>query len=78
MRTGSGQAGDSPATGRQAEPAASSPIAAPRWVTWHGDLAAWVDRLGWLRTLSDRLTAVLHPVDRSGDVVAVQVIGGAP
>jgi nitrite reductase/ring-hydroxylating ferredoxin subunit/uncharacterized membrane protein len=29
--------------------------------TWHGELAAWVDRLGWLRTLSDWLTGVLGP-----------------
>jgi len=53
MRTGSGQAGDPPAAGQQAEPAISSPFAATGLVAWHSDLAAWLDRLGWLRTLSD-------------------------
>jgi len=77
MRTGSGQAGDSPATDRQAEPATSSPFAAPRWVTWHGDLAAWVDRLGWLRTLSDWLTGVLGPFrERHQDNLALELLHG--
>ena len=62
MRTGSGQADDPPAVGQQAEPTVSSPFAATRLVAWHSDLAGWVDRLGWLRTLSDWLTAVLGPV----------------
>jgi nitrite reductase/ring-hydroxylating ferredoxin subunit len=77
MRTGSGQAGDSPAVGRQAEPATGSPFAAPRWVTWHGDLAAWVDRLGWLRALSDWLTGVLGPFrERHQDNLALELLHG--
>jgi nitrite reductase/ring-hydroxylating ferredoxin subunit len=77
MRTGSGQADDPPAVGQQAEPAVSSPFAATWLAAWHGDLAAWVDRLGWLRTLSDRLTAVLGPVrERHQDNLAVELLHG--
>jgi nitrite reductase/ring-hydroxylating ferredoxin subunit/uncharacterized membrane protein len=77
MRTGSGQAGDSPAAGRQAGPAASSPFASPRWVVWHGHLAAWVDRLGWLRTLSDWLTGVLEPFrERHQDNLGLELLHG--
>jgi len=77
MRTGSGQANDPPAVGQQAEPTVSSPCTATRLVAWHSDLAAWVDRLGWLRTLSDRLTAVLGPVrERHQDNLAVELLHG--
>jgi len=77
MRTGSGQAGDSPAAGRPAEPAIGSPFAAPRWVAWHGDLTAWVDRLGWLRTLSDWLTGALGPFrERHQDNLALELLHG--
>lgn len=77
MRTGSGQADDPPAVGQQAEPAVSSPFAAPRLVAWHSDLADWVDQLGWLRTLSDRLTAMLGPVrERHQDNLAVELLHG--
>ena len=62
MGRGSGQAGDPAEVGQQAEPAISSSAAPTRLVTWHSDLAAWLDRLGWLRTLSDWLTAALGPV----------------
>jgi len=76
MRTGSGQADDPPA-GQQAESAASSPFAATRLVAWHSDLAAWLDQLGWLRTLSDRLTAVLGPVrERHQDDLVVELLHG--
>jgi nitrite reductase/ring-hydroxylating ferredoxin subunit/uncharacterized membrane protein len=61
MQTGSGQA-DDPLTAGQGGPAVSSPFATTRLVTWHSDLAAWLDRLGWLRTMSDWLTGVLGPV----------------
>jgi nitrite reductase/ring-hydroxylating ferredoxin subunit len=77
MRTGSGQADDPPAVGQQAGPAVSSPFGSTRLVAWHSDLAAWVDRLGWLRTLSDRLTAVLGPVrERHQDNLAVELLHG--
>ena len=81
MRTGSGQAGDPPAVGQQAEPATSSPPAGPpaatRLVAWHGDLVAWLDRLGWLRSLSDRLTAVLGPVrERHQGNLALELMHG--
>ena len=76
MRTGSGQADGAAPAGQRAEPAVSSP-GATRLVTWHSDLAAWVDRLGWLRTLSDRLTAVLGPArERHQDRLAVEVLHG--
>jgi nitrite reductase/ring-hydroxylating ferredoxin subunit len=73
-----GSQGDShAAVGRQAEPAIGSSSAATWSVAWHGDLAAWVDRLGWLRALSDWLTAVLGPVrDRYQDNLAVELLHG--
>jgi len=77
MRTGSGRAGDPPAAGEQAEPAISSPFATTRWVGWHGDLAAWLDRLGWLRTLSDWLTGVLGPArERYRDNPVLELLHG--
>src|SRR5499425_315346 len=77
MRTGSGQAGDPPASGQPAERPTSSPFAAPRWVAWHGDLAAWLDRLGWLRTLSDWLTGVLGPFrERHQDKLLLELLHG--
>ena len=77
MRRGSGHADDLPEAGQQAEPAASSPSAATGLVEWHSDLADWVDRLGWLRTLSDWLTGVLGPVrERYQDNLAVELLHG--
>src|SRR5215813_7443848 len=77
MRTGSGQAGDPPAAGQQAESATSSPLAYPWWVAWHGDLAAWLDRLGWLRTLSDWLSGVLGPFrERHQDNLVLELMHG--
>jgi hypothetical protein len=51
MGPGSDQADDPPAAGHK-----------PGLADWHGDLMARLDRLGWLRGLSDRLAAVLVPV----------------
>jgi nitrite reductase/ring-hydroxylating ferredoxin subunit/uncharacterized membrane protein len=77
MRTGSGQAGDPPAAGQPAEPVVSSPVAATRLVAWHGDLVAWLDRLGWLRTLTDQLSAVLVPLrERHQDNLALELLHG--
>ena len=77
MQTGGGQAGDQPAAGRQAERATSFAFATPRWVAWHGDLAAWLDRLGWLRTLSDWLTGVLGPFrERHQDKLLLELLHG--
>ena len=78
MRPGSGQADDPPSAGQQADPAISSPVATTRWVAWHSDLAAWLDRLGWLRALSDWLTGVLGPVRErhQGNLVLELLHGG--
>ncbi len=77
MRAGTGQAGDPPAAGQQAGAAVSSPPAAPRWAGWHGDLAAWLDRLGWLRTSSDWLTGVLVPFrERYQDNLFLEALHG--
>jgi nitrite reductase/ring-hydroxylating ferredoxin subunit/uncharacterized membrane protein len=77
MRRGNGQADDLPAVSQQAEPASSSPFAATRLIAWHGDLADWVDGLGWLRTLSDWLTAVLGPArERYQDNLALELLHG--
>jgi hypothetical protein len=77
MGTGSAQADDPPAAGQQAEPAVRSPAAATRVVTWHGDLVASLDRLGWLRTLSDWLTGTLDPVrERHQDNLVLELLHG--
>jgi nitrite reductase/ring-hydroxylating ferredoxin subunit/uncharacterized membrane protein len=77
MRTGSGQADDPPAVGQPAGPAASSPSATIRLADWHNDLAAQIDRLGWLRTLSDWLTGVLGPVrEQHQDNLALELLHG--
>ena len=77
MRRGSGQADDPPAAGQQAGAAISSPFGTTRLVGWHSDLAAWLDRLGWLRTLSDWLTAELGPVrERHQDNLALELLHG--
>ena len=77
MRTGSGQADDPPAAAQEAEPATGAPFATTRLVTWHSDIVAWVDRLGWLRTLNDQLTAVLGPVrERHQDNLVVELLHG--
>ena len=71
MRTGSDKDNDPPAAIREAEPTAT------RLVTWHTDLVAWVDQLGWLRALSDWLIAALRPVrERYQDNVAVELLNG--
>jgi len=77
MGTGSDQAGDPPAAGQQAGPAATSPSATTRLVTWHGDLVASLDRLGWLRRLSDWLTGELEPVrERHQDNLVLELLHG--
>ncbi len=77
MRTGSSQADGPPAAGQQAGPTVRLPVTAARVVTWHSDLAGWVNRLGWLRTLSDRLTAALGPVrERHQDNLALELLHG--
>src|SRR3984885_4324509 len=77
MRPGSGPADDPPAAGPPAKPAISSAGATTPWVAWHGDLAAWVDRLGWLRTTSDWLTGVLGPVrERYQDNPVLELLHG--
>jgi nitrite reductase/ring-hydroxylating ferredoxin subunit/uncharacterized membrane protein len=77
MRTGRGQADDPPAPGQQAESAPGAPPAPARLVAWHGDLLERLDRLGWLRTLSDELTAVLVPLrERHQDNLALELMHG--
>src|SRR5579862_5913108 len=73
MRRGSGQADGSPA----AEPGISSKSATPWLIAWHGDLSAWLDRLGWLRRMSDWLTAVLGPFrERYQDNPVLELLHG--
>jgi nitrite reductase/ring-hydroxylating ferredoxin subunit/uncharacterized membrane protein len=77
MRPGSDRADDPPAAGQQPGPAGRSPSAATALVDWHGDLMAWVDRLGWLRTLSDRMAAVLVPLrERHQDNLVLELTHG--
>ena len=77
MRTGSDQAGDPPAAGQQAGPDIGSPLAATRLDAWHGDLLARLDRLGWLRSLSDGLTGVLGPFrEQHQDNLVLELLHG--
>jgi nitrite reductase/ring-hydroxylating ferredoxin subunit/uncharacterized membrane protein len=77
MRPGSDRADDPPAAGQQPGPTSCSPSAATALVDWHGDLMAWVDRLGWLRTLSDRMAAVLVPIrERHQDNLVLELTHG--
>jgi nitrite reductase/ring-hydroxylating ferredoxin subunit/uncharacterized membrane protein len=65
MGPGSGRADD-----QQPSPSAAL-------VNWHGDLITRVDRLGWLRTLSDRMAAVLVPVrERHQDNLLLELMHG--
>jgi nitrite reductase/ring-hydroxylating ferredoxin subunit/uncharacterized membrane protein len=76
MRTGSGRTDDPPAATQQAGPATDSPFAT-HLVTWHGDVVAWVDQLGWLRGFNDWLTAELAPVrERYQDNLALELMHG--
>jgi len=77
MRTGSGQADDPPAASNQAGSATGPPPAATWLVTWHGDLVAWLDQVGWLRALNDWLTAELGPFrERHQDNLALELLHG--
>ena len=77
MRRGRSQTDASPSASQQAEPAISPPSAGSPMVTWHRDVATWLDELGWLRTLSDQLTALLAPIrERHQDNLAVELLHG--
>jgi nitrite reductase/ring-hydroxylating ferredoxin subunit/uncharacterized membrane protein len=77
MGPGSDRADDPRAASQKPGPAAGSPIATTGLVAWHGDLMARLDRLGWLRGLSDRLAAVLVPVrERHQDNLVVELLHG--
>jgi nitrite reductase/ring-hydroxylating ferredoxin subunit/uncharacterized membrane protein len=66
-----------PAATQQAEPATAPPSGASRLVSWHGDLVAWVDQIGWLRTLNDWLAAELVPLrERYQDNLALELMHG--
>src|SRR6516162_6824784 len=77
MRRGSGQADDPPAAGQQAEAAVSYPFTTTWLTDWHGDLAGWLDELGWLRTWSDWLTGALGPFrERHQDNLVLELLHG--
>jgi len=66
-----------PAATQQAAPAAGPPPGPSPLVAWHGDLVAWVDRIGWLRTLNDWLAAELVPLrERYQDNPALELTHG--
>jgi hypothetical protein len=77
MQTGSGQAGDPSSVKQKDESATGPPFAAAWLVDWHGDLVAWVDRLGWLRNLNDWLIGVLGPFrEQHQDNLALELLHG--
>jgi len=66
-----------PAATQQAAPAAGPPAGPSPLVAWHGDLVAWVDQIGWLRTLNDWLAAELVPLrERYQDNPALELMHG--
>jgi nitrite reductase/ring-hydroxylating ferredoxin subunit/uncharacterized membrane protein len=77
MPAGSGQVGDPAPAMAQAGSPDGSPCARNRLVTWHGDLVAWVDGLGWIRSVDDWLTAVLGPFrERHQDNLVLELLHG--
>jgi nitrite reductase/ring-hydroxylating ferredoxin subunit/uncharacterized membrane protein len=66
-----------PAATQQAARAAGPPSGPSLLVSWHGDLVAWVDQIGWLRTLNDWLAAELVPLrERYQDNPALELMHG--
>ena len=77
MQRGRSHGDDPAAVGQRAEPDISPPSATTWSIAWHGDLADWLDRLGWLRALSDWLTGALGPVrERYQDNLVVELLHG--
>ena len=77
MRPGSDRADDPPAADQKPGSAVGSPFAATGLVSWHSDLLARLDQLGWLRTLSDQLSAVLVPArERYQDNLVLELLHG--
>ena len=77
MQRRSGQADDPSPAMPKTEAATGPPGAASPLVSWHSDLLAWVDQLGWLRPLNDWLTAVLGPFrERYQDNLALELMHG--
>jgi nitrite reductase/ring-hydroxylating ferredoxin subunit/uncharacterized membrane protein len=77
MQAGNGQPSRQVPAVARAESPAGSPCAGNRLVTWHGDLVAWVDELGWVRAVGDWLTAVLGPFrERHQDNLILELLHG--
>ncbi|HYB49218.1 MAG TPA: Rieske 2Fe-2S domain-containing protein [Streptosporangiaceae bacterium] len=78
MPTRSGQADDPSAAMPKRESATGPPCAASPLVSSYGDLVAWLDQAGWLRSLNDWLTAVLGPFRErhQGNLVLELLHGG--
>jgi len=77
MQTGSGRADDLSSVTQEAESSTGPACAANRLVSWHSDLAAWLDRLRWLRNLNDWLTAALGPFrERHQDNLVLELLHG--
>jgi nitrite reductase/ring-hydroxylating ferredoxin subunit/uncharacterized membrane protein len=75
MPPGSDRTDDPPAASQQ--PGSVSAKSAAPLVDWHGDLIARVDRLGWLRNLSDQLAAALVPLrERYQDNLVLELMHG--
>jgi uncharacterized membrane protein len=77
MGTGSDPGDGPPAAGQRTGRTVSSLLAGRRLTEWHGGLAARIDQLGWLRTLSDQLTGVLGPLrERHQDNLVLELLHG--
>ncbi len=77
MPAGSAQGDDPPPSAAKAQSPPGSPCAGNRLVTWHGDVVAWVDELGWVRAVDDWLTGVLGPFrERHQDNLILELLHG--
>jgi nitrite reductase/ring-hydroxylating ferredoxin subunit len=71
-----GQADGSAPAPQPAQPAASAAATAPA-ANWHHDIVTRIDRLAWIRTLNDQLTAVLGPWrERHQDNPVIELMHG--
>src|ERR1700678_1781808 len=76
MSAGTGQADGSAPAPQTAGPAGSA-VATAQAETWHHDVAARIDRWGWISTLNDQLTAVLGPWrERHQDNPVIELMHG--
>lgn len=77
MPPGRDRADEAPAADPKPDTAVGSADGPSFLVSWHGDAIAQVERLGWLRKMSDQLAAALVPLrERHQDRLLVELMHG--